>query len=94
MASTWPGENPAVLRSRCITIAPNTAVMKVVLNKNASLCFKAVFGENSNMKLWLILVTFHMYRLHPYMNKCRLNNANTLHKIVVIISVVTYVSLF
>ena len=85
MASTWPGEKPPALSSRCTTIAPNTVVMRVVHIRNASLCFSAVLGENSNMKLWLILVLFHMYRLHPYINKCRLSNANTLHKIVVTI---------
>jgi hypothetical protein len=84
MASTLPGKNPAALRRRCMTIAPTTAVMKTVHIRNASLCLSAVLGENSNMKLWLILVDFHMYKLHPYINKCRLNNANTLHNNIII----------
>jgi len=51
MASIWVGEKSAALRSRCKTIAPTTVVIKVVLIRNASLCFSAVVGENSNMKL-------------------------------------------
>jgi len=51
MASIWVGEKLAALRSRCTTIAPTTVVIKVVLIRNASLCFSAVLGENSNMKL-------------------------------------------
>jgi len=51
MASISVGEKFAALRRRCMTIAPITVVIKVVLIRNASLCLSAVLGENSNMKL-------------------------------------------
>lgn len=80
MASTWLGKKLLALNIRCKTMAPTTAVIKVVHIRKVSRYFKEVLGWNSNMKLQLILVLFHMNRLHPYMNKCKLSNAKTLHK--------------
>jgi len=48
--------------------------------RKASRCVRAVLEEKSNMKLWLILVLFHMKRLHPYRKTCRLMSANILQK--------------
>jgi hypothetical protein len=39
-----------------------------------------VLGAKSKMKFWLILVLFHMNRLHPYRKQCRLMSANMLQK--------------
>lgn len=50
MASTWL-EKPLALNIKCTTIAPTTAVMKVVHMRKASRYFRAVLGWNSNMKL-------------------------------------------
>jgi hypothetical protein len=52
--------------------------------RKASLCVRAVLEEKSNMKLWLILVLFHMKRLHPYRKMCRLMSANMLQKQVIV----------
>lgn len=60
-------------------MAPTTAVMKALLMRKASRCLRAVLGLKSNMKLWLILVLFHMNKLQPYKNMCRLISANMLH---------------
>jgi hypothetical protein len=48
--------------------------------RKASRCVRAVLEEKSKMKLWLILVPFHMERLHPYRKTCRLMSANMLQK--------------
>lgn len=61
------------------TMAEITTVIRTAEIRKASLLFKAVFGENSKMKLWLILVSLHAYRLHPYRNMWRDSNENTLH---------------
>lgn len=61
-------------------MAPTTMVIKEVQIKKTSLYLRAVLGENSKMKLQLILVPFHMKRLHPYRNTCKLSRANMLHK--------------
>lgn len=80
MASTRLGEKPLARNRRWTTIAPTTTVMKLVQMRKASLYLRAVLGENSKMKLQLILLFFHMNKLHPYMNKCKLSNANMLKK--------------
>lgn len=78
IASTWLGKKPLARRRRWTIMAPTTAVMKVVQMRKASRYLRAVPDENSNMKLWLILVLFHRNRLHPYMNRCKLNKVKTL----------------
>ena len=52
-------------RIKWATRPPMTAVIMPVQIRNASVCFNAVFGENSNMKLWFIRVLLHASRLHP-----------------------------
>ena len=79
MASTWRGETPLESKTRWITMAATTAVIRDVQIRKASLYLRAVECWNSKMKLQLILVLFHMNRLHPYMNKCKLSRANMLH---------------
>lgn len=64
-ASKWREETWLYLRNRCATMAATTAVMKALLMRKASRCLRAVFGLKSNMKLWLILVFFHMNKLQP-----------------------------
>lgn len=51
MASTWLGEKPLALKIRWTTIAPTTAVIKVVHTRKASRYLREELGENSNMKL-------------------------------------------
>ena len=49
MASTCCGGKLADLKMRWMTMAPTTEVIKEVQMRKASLYFRAVFGENSNM---------------------------------------------
>lgn len=56
---------PAFLRNRLMTSAATTVHMMEADIRKASLCVRAVLEEKSKMKLWLILVLFHMKRLQP-----------------------------
>ena len=79
MASIWHSKKPLESKTRWITMAATTAVIRDVQIRKASLYLRAVECWNSKMKLQLILVLFHMNRFHTYMNKCKLRRANMLH---------------